>query len=375
MKVACYVWGGGKVARPYLSRHIYLTFSPAALGSRQATLRIADNAAGSPQDLTLTGNGVTPSETFSAQSGLDFGTARVGATGATDVITLTNTGAQDIYFYNPPIQITERNAPVSSAGATAAASKAQGASSARTATATVPGVPAAPKAAGTSPAPAVSGPATRRAISASASGGTAAFTNFVESDSCPGNNTLAVGASCAITVTFTPQGPGTYYATLADSSSAAHGPNSIPLTGTATFNPADRLAFAWGYDGYGELGASGSTNNSYTRPVLTQGISNAVSIAAGGYHSLAVTSDGAVYAWGYNSNGELGNGGHDYNAHNLPAQVISPTDATQPLTGAAQVAAGANFSLALMRDGTVYAWGYDGYGELGASGVRHEIVD
>jgi len=348
------------------SCYIYLTFSPAALGSRQATLRIADNAAGSPQDLTLTGNGVTPSETFSAQSGLDFGTARVGATGATDVITLTNTGAQDIYFYNPPIQITERNAPVSSAGATAAASKAQGASSARTATATVPGVPAAPKAAGTSPAPAVSGPATRRAISASASGGTAAFTNFVESDSCPGNNTLAVGASCAITVTFTPQGPGTYYATLADSSSAAHGPNSIPLTGTATFNPADRLAFAWGYDGYGELGASGSTNNSYTRPVLTQGISNAVSIAAGGYHSLAVTSDGAVYAWGYNSNGELGNGGHDYNAHNLPAQVISPTDATQPLTGAAQVAAGANFSLALMRDGTVYAWGYDGYGQLGA---------
>ena len=345
------------------SCYIYLTFSPSDLGSRQATLRVADNAAGSPRGLTLTGNGVAPSETFSAQSGLDFGKTGIGA-GVTDVITLTNTGAQDIYFYNPPIRITEQNGPASSAGPMAAAAhKAQGAS---THTATAPRAPA-PRPAGGSGVHSANS-ATVRANGVSGGGGTGpdAHNNFAETDSCPSNNTLAVGASCAITVTFTPQGPGSYYATLADNNSASHGPDSIPLTGTASVNPADRLAFAWGYDGYGQLGAAGP-NSSYNRPVLTQGISNAVSIAASGDHSLAVTADGSVYAWGYNANGELGNGGADYNAHSNPTQVISPTDPTQPLMGAARVAAGANFSLALMKDGTVYAWGYDGYGQLGTS--------
>jgi len=352
------------------SCYIYLTFTPSDRGSRQATLRVADNAAGSPRSLTLTGNGVAPSETFSAQSGLDFGMVGIG-TGATQVITLTNTGTRDIYFYNynPPIQITERNGPASSAGPMASTSKAQGASSARMATAS--GVPVASKAAGTSPASVASGPTARHAASAAVSGGGGggsidAHNNFAETDSCPRNNTLAVGASCAITVTFTPHGPGAYYATLADSSNAAYGPDVILLTGMGTVNPSDRLAFGWGYDGHGELAAAGPTS-SYSRPVLTQGISNAVSIAAGSYHSLAVATDGTVYAWGYNANGQLGAGGADTNAHSVPTQVISPTDPTQPLTGAAQVAAGSNFSLALMRDGTVYAWGYDGYGQLGTS--------
>ncbi len=215
------------------SCYIYLTFSPSDLGSRQATLRVTDNAAGSPRGLTLTGNGVAPSETFSAQSGLDFGKTGIGA-GVTDVITLTNTGAQDIYFYNPPIRITEQNGPASSAGSAAvAAHKAQGAST-RTATAPRASVAQAPAAG------AASSPGTHHANRAGGGGGSTgpdAHNNFAETDSCPGNNTLTVGASCAITVTFTPQGPGTYYATLADSSNASHGPDSIPLTGTASVNP------------------------------------------------------------------------------------------------------------------------------------------
>jgi len=371
-------YSGACAARTALNHndscYIYLTFTPSAMGSRQATLRVDDNAAGAPRSLTLTGNGVAPSETFSAQSGLDVGTVGIG-TSVTNVVTLTNTGAQDIYFYNPPIQLTERNGSVSSAGTMAStASTAHKATARRTSAARAipPRVSAAATARRASPARPASGSVARRANSAGGSGGGGsgggvdAHNNFAETNSCPTSGYLAVGASCAITVTFTPHGPGAYYATLADSSNAAYGPNVIPLTGTATFNPADRLAFGWGSDYYGQLAAAGPTSF-YSRPILTQGISNAVSIAASGNHSLAVTADGAVYAWGYNGYGELGNGGYDSNAHSVPTQVISPTDPTQPLMGAARVAAGADFSLALMRDGTVYAWGYDGNGQLGTS--------
>src|SRR5207302_1772734 len=69
-----------------------LTFTPTAASARTATLTITDDAAGSPQSVSLTGTGVTPpTATLSATSSA-FGEQRVGTTSAAQTVTLTNSG-------------------------------------------------------------------------------------------------------------------------------------------------------------------------------------------------------------------------------------------------------------------------------------------
>jgi alpha-tubulin suppressor-like RCC1 family protein len=65
--------------------------------------------------------------------------------------------------------------------------------------------------------------------------------------------------------------------------------------------------YAWGYNGAGQLG-NGLTTHSNT-PVVVPGLSGIQAVRSGGYHSLALTnaSNGAVYAWGDNTFGQLGN--------------------------------------------------------------------
>ena len=118
---------------------------------------------------------------------------------------------------------------------------------------------------------------------------------------------------------------------------------------------ADGTVWTWGYNGYGELG-SGNTTNRPT-PFSVAGLTNVVSVAAGNYHTLAVKSDGTVWAWGNNGYGQLGDG--TTTGRPTPVQVIQ-------LSNVIAVAAGQDyFSLALKSDGTVWAWGYNGYGQLG----------
>jgi len=70
---------------------IFVTFTPTATGTRTGTLTITDNAVGSPHTVSLTGTGVQPAVTLSAQS-LTFATQPIGTTSAAQNITLTNTG-------------------------------------------------------------------------------------------------------------------------------------------------------------------------------------------------------------------------------------------------------------------------------------------
>src|SRR5260370_23717590 len=69
---------------------------------------------------------------------------------------------------------------------------------------------------------------------------------------------------------------------------------------------SDGTAVAWGYNGEGELG-DGTTTNRIT-PVAVSGLTGVTQIAAGGSHSMALRSDGTAVAWGYNREGELGDG-------------------------------------------------------------------
>jgi len=106
---------------------------------------------------------------------------------------------------------------------------------------------------------------------------------------------------------------------------------------------SDGTVWAWG-------GARGST------PVQVEGLSNVVAIAAGTDHSLALESDGSVWAWGANYLGQLGTG--DTAPHSTPVRVpvIGPVTA---------ISAGDRFSLVLQDIGSIVGWGSNHNYQLG----------
>jgi alpha-tubulin suppressor-like RCC1 family protein len=116
----------------------------------------------------------------------------------------------------------------------------------------------------------------------------------------------------------------------------------------------DGTVWAWGSNSNGQLG-DGSTNDRST-PMPVQNLSGVTAIAAGTSHSLAIKSDGTIRAWGSNGVGQLGDG--TTIDRSTPAPV-------QNLNGVAAIAAGTSHSLAIKSDGTVWAWGSNGFGQLG----------
>jgi alpha-tubulin suppressor-like RCC1 family protein len=83
-----------------------------------------------------------------------------------------------------------------------------------------------------------------------------------------------------------------------------------------------------------------------------------MAVAGGLFHALAVRTDGTVWAWGFNGNGQLGNGTTDNQAMPVPEQV-------QGASGGVAVAGGYLHSLALRPDGTFWAWGSNADGQVG----------
>ncbi len=123
---------------------------------------------------------------------------------------------------------------------------------------------------------------------------------------------------------------------------------------------------AWGNNGVGQLG-NGTTTQSDV-PVVVSELSGVTAIAASEEgHNLALLSNGTVMAWGRNDDGQLGDG-----------KIIGPevcTESSIPcsrtpvavsgLSGVRAIAAGRNYSLALLSNGTVMAWGENTWGQLG----------
>jgi len=130
---------------------------------------------------------------------------------------------------------------------------------------------------------------------------------------------------------------------------------------------AGTRAFAWGANTNGQLGDNTSTQRSAPVPVKTAGTAldgkTVIALAGGGNHSLALCSDGTVAAWGYNTYCQLGD--NSWTQHQVP--ILAYRGSGSALFGkeVVAIAAGTNYSLALCSDGTVAAWGYNNEGQLG----------
>ena len=123
--------------------------------------------------------------------------------------------------------------------------------------------------------------------------------------------------------------------------------------------------YAWGDRSHGQLGDGvRETGKPVATPRPVPGLSNIVAIAAGGQHSLALRKDGTLFAWGSNWNGQLGSGKLGAGSHSaLPRPGLGP-DGVAPLAGVTAIAAGALHSVAATSEGQVYAWGYNGAGQV-----------
>jgi alpha-tubulin suppressor-like RCC1 family protein len=135
--------------------------------------------------------------------------------------------------------------------------------------------------------------------------------------------------------------------------------------------------WAWGDNYYGQLGNGTTTSDNTSFPVQVRNASDTgyltdITALAGGdwYYSLALESNGTVWAWGNNDYGQLGNG-HQWENHSLPVQVRDATG-TVALAGVSAISAGFGHNLALKSDGTVWAWGLDNFGQLGNNTISSE---
>jgi len=125
------------------------------------------------------------------------------------------------------------------------------------------------------------------------------------------------------------------------------------------------VVWGWGVNDAGQVG-NGGVASPVTTPTKSL-IANFVvtSIAAGGFHSLAITSNGTVIGWGTNSTGQLSN---------IPPQTYTAATGLSSVGGAASVAAGISHSLAYKSDGTVIAFGNNSTGELGNGNTINQLI-
>ncbi|MCY1031921.1 MopE-related protein [Corallococcus sp. BB11-1] len=148
--------------------------------------------------------------------------------------------------------------------------------------------------------------------------------------------------------------------------------------------------WAWGRNSRGQAGGL-NPNTRVLAPTQVPVLSNIIAISARADLSLAVDANGSVWAWGQNTDGELGQplAGPDSNAHPTPVQVVipalapgdpylpqAPADLTDPaeVTKIVSVAAGGHHVLALGRTGRVWGWGRNDFAQVGTGASSAPVL-
>lgn len=125
----------------------------------------------------------------------------------------------------------------------------------------------------------------------------------------------------------------------------------------------DTTVWGWGNNMAGQLGDGDWGNGGKSIPVQVLGLTGVTAVAAGSHHTVALKGDTTVWAWGAGFGGQLGDGTYGYpgpgfNSRTTPVQA-------QGLTGATAVAAGMYHTAALKSDDSAWAWGWNRDGQLG----------
>jgi len=249
---------GGTLA-PNASCVISVTFTPQSSGSASGAVSITDNASGSPQSVSLSGTGLTPAAVSLSPSTLSFSTP-LGTSSASQTITVTNTGGATLDISNiaanQPFAIMTSTCSNLAGGASCSVNisftpqTSSSVTGAFTITDNASGSPQSLPLTGTTPAAVSLSPSTltfsSQAIGTTSAAQTVTLTNtggtslsisslgtsqpFAQTNNCPAS--LAGGAGCAISVTFTPQVSGTANGVVTITDNAAGSPQSLVLTGT-----------------------------------------------------------------------------------------------------------------------------------------------
>jgi len=151
---------------------------------------------------------------------------------------------------------------------------------------------------------------------------------------------------------------------LIGSSFKAVAPGAVPTLGLKS----DGSLWAWGSNGFGQLGDGTTTSSPEPKPIGA----DFVAIAAGGISafSLAIKSDGSLWFWGNHSAGLIDDGASEKcsmgeNCSKSPQQIG---------TDFATISAVLDHALALKRDGTLWSWGWNFWGELGDGTTTRSFV-
>jgi hypothetical protein len=292
---------------------ISVTFTPSASGSRTASVSITDNASGSPQTVSLSGTGTAAVVSLSATR-LAFGNQSVGTTSAAQSLTLSNTG--NAAFSITSLALTGTNAGDFAQTNTCGSSVAAGgnctisvtftplASGSRTASVSITdnasGSPQTVSLSGTGTAAVVSLSATRLAFGNQSVGttstaqsltlsntGNAALSitsvaltgnnagDFAQTNTC--GNSVAAGANCTISVTFTPSASGSRTASVSITDNASGSPQTVSLSGTGA--------------GTGALVSLSATSLAFgNQPIEVSSTTQTVTLSNTGNAALSITS-------------------------------------------------------------------------------------
>jgi alpha-tubulin suppressor-like RCC1 family protein len=123
--------------------------------------------------------------------------------------------------------------------------------------------------------------------------------------------------------------------------------------------------YCWGKNSTGQLGTDTRADELSPAPISTE-FSDWTALSAGGRHTCAIRRNGHLYCWGDNSSGQLGDG--------TKMDRLSPIPVSTEFTDWIQVSAGGAHTCAIRRNGNLYCWGNNDFGQLGDGSTSSRIT-
>ena len=170
---------------------------------------------------------------------------------------------------------------------------------------------------------------------------------------CWGNNHDGQAGNASGADPISAPGPIRTFATVPGVGIAAGGYHSCELM-------SDGTVMCWGYNHDQQITA-GTFGNTHTATAAA-GIAGAVAVTAGAYHSCALLGNGSAACWGYNNDGETGTSPSPFNTLSISARQLDAATGAGTIGTTAQ---GGWHTCAVLTNGSVSCWGFNGHGELG----------